>query len=133
MYSKTGRAVRGAIATVVILAAAACSDSATSLENVEVSNQTDTFQFQATASDVTETLTYNWSNTGTSANVNQSGTLTGGTATLTILDDAGTQVYTRSLAETGTFQTDTGVTGTWVIRVQLTGASGALNFRVEKP
>ncbi len=133
MYSKTGRAVRGAIATLAILAAAACSDSATDLENVEVSNQTDTFQFQATASDVTETLTYMWSNTGTSANVNQSGSLTGGTATLTILDDAGTQVYTRSLSETGTFQTDAGVTGTWTIRVQLTGASGALNFRVEKP
>ena len=133
MYSKTGRAVRGAIATLAILAAAACSDSGTSLENVEVSNQTDTFQFQANATDVTETLTYNWSNTGTSANVNQSGSLTGGTATLTIMDDAGTQVYTRSLSETGTFQTDTGVTGTWTIRVLLSGASGALNFRVEKP
>jgi hypothetical protein len=133
MYSKASKAARGAIAGLAILFAAACSDSTTALENVEVSNQTDTFQFQANAADVTETLTYNWSNTGTSANVNQSGTLTGGAATLTIMDDAGTQVYTRSLAETGTFETDAGVTGTWVIRVQLNGASGALNFRVEKP
>ena len=133
MHSKAGKTVRGAIAALAILAAAACSDSATSLENVQISNQTDTFQFQATASDVTETLTYTWSNTGTSANVNQSGSLTGGTATLTILDDAGTQVYTRSLSETGTFQTNTGATGTWTIRVQMSGASGALNFRVEKP
>ena len=133
MYSKAGKTVRGAIATLAILAAAACGDSATSLENVEVSNETGTFQFQATATDVTETLTYNWINPGTRANVNQSGTLTGGAATLTILDDAGTLVYTRSLADTDTFETDNGVTGTWVIQVQLTGASGALNFRVETP
>ena len=133
MYSKTGRAVRGAIAGLAILVAAACSDSATGLDDVEVSNETDTFQFQANATDVTQNLSYNWSNTGTSANVNQSGTLTGGTAVLEIRDGAGALVYQRSLAETGTFQTDTGVTGTWIIRVLLADAGGALNFRVEKP
>jgi len=133
MYSKASKAVRGAIAGLAIFAAAACSDSATGLENVEVSNETDTFQFQANATDVTQNLSYNWSNTGTSANVNQSGTLTGGTAVLEIRDGAGALVYQRSLAETGTFQTDTGVTGTWIIRVLLADAGGALNFRVEKP
>ena len=133
MYSKASKAARGAIAGLAILVAAACSDSATGLEDVEVSNQTDTFQFQANATDVTQNLSYNWSNTGTSANVNQSGTLTGGTAVLEIRDGAGALVYQRSLAETGTFQTDTGVTGTWIIRVLLADAGGALNFRVEKP
>jgi hypothetical protein len=100
----------------------------------QISNQTDTFQWQVTAMDnISQTLTYTWQNTGTSANVNQSPNLSGGSATLTILDASDVEVYSRSLAQGGTFQTSAGATGAWTIEVRLSGAGGALNFRVEKP
>lgn len=101
---------------------------------LEVANNVDSFAAQATALDgVTQTLSYTWAMSGAVANVNQSGTVTGGTGTLTILDDAGTEVYSRSLAQTGTFQTDAGVPGAWTIRIVLGGMSGVLNVRVQKP
>jgi hypothetical protein len=127
------RRTAGALVTAAVLAVAGCSDSVTGLDNVEVTNDTDTFQLQASASGASQTLSYTWQNTGTTANINQSGTVTGGSATLTLLDDAGTQVYTRSLGETGTFVTDAGEAGSWTIRVVVSGMSGVLNFRAQKP
>jgi hypothetical protein len=101
---------------------------------LQVTNATDNFQLQATALDnISQTLTYLWENTGTSANVNQSGSVTAGSATLTIFDQAGTQVYVASLANTGTFQTAAGLTGGWTIRLEMHGLSGVVNFRVQKP
>ncbi len=118
------------------LGAAACSDAVNILgpENqLEVTNNPGSFQMQATAlNNVAQTLEYTWENPGTIANVNQSGSLSG-TATLTILDHGDVQVYSGNLVETGTFSTETGGTGNWTIRVMLTGASGALNFRVQTP
>lgn len=103
--------------------------------NVEVANNPDNFALQASALDnVSQTLSYQWTMTGAVANVDQSGSITGGSATLTIRDQNGAEVYNRSLAETGTFQTTAGgAAGTWTISVRLNGASGTLNFRVQKP
>ena len=99
----------------------------------EVSNQTDTFQFQATGVDgVTQTLSYTWSNTGTAANIDQSCSLTQGSATLTLRDPSGTVVYTRNLADGGSFQTSSGTAGNWRILVVLDGAHGTMNFRAQK-
>jgi hypothetical protein len=121
----------------VVLAAAACSSSNVlgPDNNVEVTNDPDDFAFQASALDnVSQTLSFQWTMTGTVANVDQSGSLTGGSATLTIRDQNGVEVYSRSLAQTGTFQTTAGAeAGTWTISVNLDGASGTLNFRVQKP
>lgn len=101
---------------------------------LEVTNNADDFAAQATALDrVTQTLTYTWAMSGAVANVNQSGVVSGGTGTLVILDDAGTEVYTRALSQTGTFQTSAGVPGAWTIRLILGGMSGVLNVRVQKP
>lgn len=48
------------------------------------------FQFQATGvTNVTWTYTYTWSNSGTTASVNQSTTIAAGTATVAILDANG--------------------------------------------
>jgi hypothetical protein len=100
---------------------------------LEVTNSADNFQAQATALDnVSQTLTYTWPMSGTVANVDQSGTVTGGDGTLTVLDDAGTQVYTKSLAQTGSFQTSAGTAGAWTIQIELHGMSGVLNVRVQK-
>ena len=125
----------------IILAAIACvllvgCDSNNSLGpfQPQINNVANTFQLQATGvNNVSTTLNYTWQNDGTTGNVNQASTVNKGTATLTILDANGTQVYTKSLAENGTFTTSTGTSGMWKIRVTLSGYSGTLNFRVQKP
>ena len=53
-------------------------------------------------------------------------------ATLVVLDADGEQVYTRSLAENGTFVTAAGAAGSWTIRVTYSAASATVNFRVQK-
>ena len=126
----------GTTTTLLVLLAAGCSsDNLLGPDNqLEVTNNTDTFQAQASNMvDITQTLPYTWQNTGTTANVDQSGTITGGSGTLRILDADGTQVYSRSLTETGTFVTTAGIPGAWSIEVALSGTSGTLNFRVQKP
>ena len=118
------------------LALGACSDSNTlgPDNQLEVTNNADDFAIQATALDnISQTLVYTWQMSGTEANVDQSGSVSGGSGTLTILDDTGTEVYSASLEETGSFQTDAGVAGDWTIRIVLDGMSGVLNVRVQKP
>ncbi len=116
---------------------AACSSSASGLlgpsNQLQVTDTTDNFQLQATAmANITQTLNYSWKNTSDSASVNQASTLTAGTAFLKIKDSTGTQVYSATLTGNGTFKTLVGHAGTWQIEVVLTGASGAINFRVQK-
>jgi len=100
----------------------------------QITNQTDTFAFQVTnLTGVTQALSYNWQNTGTRADINQASQITSGSATLTILDAAGQQVYTSSLASNGTFTTATGTSGNWTIRISTNDVKGSLNFRAQKP
>jgi hypothetical protein len=99
----------------------------------EIANTPDNFQFQATGvTNVTQNLSYSWTNTGTGANVDQSCAITQGAATLQIRDNQGTLVYERTLTDGGTYATSTGVAGTWTIRVILNGVGGTLNFRAQK-
>jgi hypothetical protein len=99
----------------------------------QIINQTDNFAFQSSnISGVTQTLQYTWQNTGTVANVNQACQITSGSATITIRDSAGLQVYTSSLSSNGTFITGGGTTGGWTIRLVLTNLVGTLNFRVQR-
>ena len=114
----------------------ACSDSPTGPGiQPQILNQPDNFEYQV--SDVqgfSGTLSYSWQNTGTSATVNQATTVSGGTITLRILDATGTQVYSRSLSENGTFATAVGQAGTWTVRVIYSGAiAPTVNFRAQKP
>jgi hypothetical protein len=84
------------IAAVAALSFLACSDASGPLAPFEpqITNAADDFQFQATnVSKVTWTYTYQWLNTGDSATVNQATTVTGGSATLTISDSTGPQLY----------------------------------------
>jgi hypothetical protein len=89
--------------------------------------------FQVTdVQNYTHTYAYSWTNTGTVATVNQATALTGGTAILVIRDNGGVQVYSRSLAENGTFDTGAGAAGSWSIVLTTNRASGTLNFRAQK-
>lgn len=100
----------------------------------QVANLADNFQFQTTGiTNITQTLQYTWSNSGMLASINHSSAVTAGTATLTIKDANGTQVYSGALASSGTVTTSpSGVAGNWTIIVTLTNVSGTLNFRVQK-
>lgn len=125
--------------TILVLAAiafAGCSDANVigPTNQLEVANNPGTFEWQVSALDqVTQTLTYSWSNTGTEADVNQASSIGDGEASVRITDASGAEVYSRSLSQNGTFPTLTGTTGTWRITVTLDGATGTLNFRVESP
>lgn len=115
--------------------AAACADSNPigPSNQPEVANNTDSFQFQVSnLARTSQTLTYSWANTGTSANVDQSGAITGGQALVTLRDGSNAQVYSGDLSNTGTFISSSGTSGTWRIEVRLTDVTGTLNFRVQK-
>lgn len=99
----------------------------------QVNNVADTFQFQATSmQNYSKTLQYTWSNSGTTASVDQSCSMTDGTATLAIRDANGTLVYSRSLGQNGSFPTGTGAAGNWTLVVTLSSTTGTLNFRAQK-
>ncbi len=123
-------------ALAVFAALAGCGSGNSALNPLfqpQVGNAPDNFQFQSTGvSNVTQTLTYTWQNTGIAATVNQATTITAGQAILTIRDANGVQVYMADLLNNGTFDTGTGQTGNWTIVLTLTNYSGTLNFRVQK-
>jgi hypothetical protein len=99
----------------------------------QIVNTADDFSYQiSNVSGFTGSATYWWQNTGVSANINQATTVTSGTMVLTVRDANGTQVYSRSLADNGTFVTADGVAGTWSIQVSYDSASGTVNFRSQK-
>lgn len=125
-------AVLLALAWIALLSG--CSDDSLTPFEPELSNNTDSFSLQATGvTNVSQTRTYAWSNTGTTANINQATTVTRGSASLIILDVMGDDVYRDSLAENGTFTTTAGVVGDWTIRMVLSDFSGTINFSLEKP
>jgi len=100
----------------------------------QVANLQDNFQFQTTGiTNITQTLQYTWPNSGALASINHSSAVTAGTATLTIRDNAGTQVYSGALVASGTVMTSpSGAFGNWTIIITLTNVSATLNFRVQK-
>lgn len=98
-----------------------------------ITNRSDNFELDATGlSDLTTIVEYVWQNTGSVASVTQASTVISGTATLDLLDGAGNVVYSRSLAESGTFSTDQGTAGPWVVRLALTRVIGTLGFQARK-
>ncbi len=133
---RTGRLTIFPLLLFIFILIAGCDDDTNTLSpqfEPEISNITDDFQFQATAlTNVSQTLTYTWNNTGVSANINQSCSMTGGSAALTIKDADGTVVFSSDLTENGTLVTSDGTAGNWTIIVVLTNVDGTLNFRAEK-
>lgn len=98
-----------------------------------VVNTTDSFVFQAAGlRNVTQTTEYVWRNTGTVANVTQNSSITSGTAILRIRDNSGAQVYSNSLAATGTVATSAGVAGNWTIEVAFTNVTGTVSFTIQR-
>lgn len=123
-----------ALVAAVMLAACGGNNATAPRYQPQVVNLPNDFAFQVTAlNNVSDNLQYSWRNDGTSANVNQSPSNLTGTVSLVILDANGTQVYSRSLADNGTFATTAGTAGNWTVRVHFAQANGAVNFRLQKP
>ena len=133
MRSISSPLVRWITAGVVTLALAACSDAATSPgREPQIVNVTDNFQYQI--SDIrafSGNQVYSWQNSGTTAKVNQSAAVTSCAVSLVLRDANGTQVYSRSLADNGTFVSGTGVPGIWTVQVSYSTADATVNFRVD--
>lgn len=134
MRSMSLSSMRWITAGVVVLALAACSDAATSPgRDPQIVNATDNFQYQI--SDIrafSGTQVYTWQNSGATAKVNQSAAITSGAVSLVLRDANGTQVYSRSLADNGTFVSSAGVAGAWTVVVSYATADATVNFRVDK-
>ncbi len=131
------RAAVIALMFATVAVAGGCSDKKTNVLSPafqpEVANNIDSFQFQATGvTGVTQVLDYSWRNTGTQANVDQSCSITAGSASISLRDSTGTLVYSRNLAEGGSLASTAGLAGAWTIRVTLSAVRGTLNFRVQK-
>jgi hypothetical protein len=101
-----------------------------------VVNNTDAFSYQTSdLSNVTGSSDYAWQNTGTDAKVTHASDAGAtGTATLTIIDAGGVQVYSGGFATTGEIVTSpSGTAGLWTIRVTYAGYSNTqVNFAVVK-
>lgn len=99
----------------------------------QISNSPDDFQFQATGvTNVSATVNYSWSNSGTQGTVNHSSTVDSGSATVYVYDASDSLVYTNGLVASLNEPTQSGLAGTWRVRVVLTNCYGTLNFRVQK-
>jgi hypothetical protein len=121
-------------AVAVLSQFAGCGDSPTSPGiQPQIVNEADHFSYQVSNMRVySATTSYSWQNGGVQATINQACAISGGSATLVVLDGAGTQVYSRNLSDNGTFTTSAGTAGAWTVRVVFATASGTLNFRADR-
>lgn len=114
----------------------ACNDDPTAPPGIQpqITNNTNSFAFQITnLNNVTGTYNYTWQNTGTLARVTHSSNAgSAGTATLILLDAAGTQVYSGALATSGQpTSAPAGVAGAWTVRLVFSNYSNTqINFGV---
>lgn len=93
--------------------------------------ESDTLTFQATGfANVTDVRDYHWRHPGGTALIWHGSALTAGAGTLTVLDAAGSRVYSAPLAGRDTVETGTGNPGAWIVRVSLAEASGTVRFSV---
>jgi hypothetical protein len=95
-----------------------------------ITNATDDFQYQLNTSNFSTNGGYTWRNTGTSARVTNSSSISSGSGTLQIRDSGGRIVYAKSLTEAGT--TEVGPAGDWRIDVTPSNVTGTINFRIQK-
>ncbi|MEO7713319.1 MAG: hypothetical protein ABIV10_10415 [Gemmatimonadaceae bacterium] len=126
---------RRAASLLALAFGAACADSPTAPGiQPQINNIANTFSYQVTSiRNFTGTNTYTWRNDGTLARISHSSNAgSTGTATLTVKDAAGTQVYSGQLVSSGQpLTTPAGVVGAWTISVVYSNYSNTqVNFSV---
>lgn len=136
MRSLTSLMMRGATLALLVFGAA-CGDNGTAPApgiQPQIVNNTNAFSYQLTnLNNVTGTYEYTWQNTGTLAKVSHASNAGAtGTATVTLRDAAGTQVYTGPFATTGeVVSSPAGMAGAWTVIVTYANYSNAqVNFGI---
>lgn len=135
MHRSTMNIVRAAALALLVIGAA-CSDSTAPAPGIQpqIVNNTNAFSYQLTNLDhVTGTYEYTWQNTGTLAKVTHASDAgASGTATVTLKDASGTQVYSGAFATTGeVVSSPAGTPGAWTVIVTYSGYSNTqVNFAV---
>ena len=126
-----------AVAIIALALVVACGDGPTAPGiQPQITNQADVFSYQVSSiQNFSGTYNYTWQNTGTVAKITHASDAgPTGTATLTVKDGAGTQVYSGELASSGEPLTaPVGVAGAWKITVVYSNYSNTqVNFGVLK-
>lgn len=102
----------------------------------QITNLSDAFSYQVTSiENFSGTHSYTWQNTGTVAKVTHASDAGAtGSATLTVRDAAGTEVFSGQLVSSGEPATDpAGVAGAWTITIVYSNYSNTqVNFGVLK-
>jgi len=137
MMRATAVLARAAALTALVWVAA-CGDGPTAPGiQPQITNNTDAFSYQVSSiQNFSGTYSYTWQNTGTLAKITHASDAGAtGTATLTVKDAAGTQVYySGQLASSGQpLSAPAGVAGAWTITVVYSNYSNTqVNFGVLK-
>lgn len=99
----------------------------------ELINEPDRFEFKITdVRSITKQLEYQWQNNGINADIYNGSATIEGDASLTLLDEAGDEVFSLDLKQTGDFFSSSGEIGEWTIRLNLIDVSGTIHFRINR-
>lgn len=133
----TTAVVSRAAAIIALALVGGCGDAPTAPGiQPQITNLTDAFSYQVSSiQNFSGTYSYTWQNTGTVAKITHASDAGAtGTATLTVKDATGTQVYSGQLASTGQpLSAPAGVAGAWTITLVYSGYSNTqVNFGVLK-
>ena len=136
MSGIASRSIRAATLAALVLVAA-CGDGPTAPGiQPQITNLTDSFSYQVSSiQGFTGTYTYTWQNTGTLARITHASDAGAtGTATISVRDAAGTQVYSGQMVSSGQpLSAPAGVAGAWTISVVYSNYSNTqVNFGVMK-
>lgn len=127
--------LRSAVLVALAVTAGCDSPTAPGIEP-EIVNDADSFSYQVRdIRNFTGTREYTWQNGGTLATVSHSSNAgSTGTATLTLSDAAGTQVYSGPLLTSGEPTTSpAGVAGAWTVRIAYSDYSNSqVNFELSR-
>jgi hypothetical protein len=128
---REARLARVAAILIAVCGALACEDS--DPFRVEVTNQGEQFFFglEGEFPGATASQEFVWQNTGRMARVTLNSRLTGGAGVFTIWDSIGQLVFTGNLAAIGSFRSDSGAVGAWVIRVDTNSLIGTVNLWIQ--
>jgi hypothetical protein len=126
-----------AAAIITLALVAGCGDGPTAPGiQPQITNLTDAFSYQVSSiQNFSGTYNYTWQNTGTVAKITHASDAGAtGTATLTVKDAVGTQVYSGQLVSTGQpLSAPAGVAGAWTVTVVYANYSNTqVNFGVLK-
>jgi hypothetical protein len=136
MRSAVFRLIPKAAITALVLVGACGDDPTAPGIEPQITNLSDAFSYQVSGiQNFTGTYSYTWQNTGTVAKVTHASDAgETGSATLTVRDAEGTQVYSGQLATSGEpLSAPVGVAGAWTVTIVYADYSNTqVNFAVLK-